>query len=250
MGIYINLPKVTTPWIYHNSGLKLISLSSDWSTWVTISDRNLWATSVYNYWDTLSNANCWALYQRGNDYVFYRTTAPSTSSSTTATSSYWPYYNCYISTFRTLAWDWSSTTNNDLWWDTTKSPIYVRQWPCDDWFHVPTQTEWINVVNIWTALWAWTTWEWWRINVMKYLKLPAWWSRAHNATFQYEWERWEYWTSSVNSSNAATAYFFRIYSTKVQTDWTAYKTYWYSIRPFKDEPTIPDDTWTVLYPTS
>ena len=37
---------------------------------ITISDKNCWATTVYNYWDTLSEANCWKYYQGWNNYWF------------------------------------------------------------------------------------------------------------------------------------------------------------------------------------
>ena len=57
-------------WIFHNPANWLISISWDWTTWITISDKNLWATAVYNDWATLSQANCWNYYQRWNNYWF------------------------------------------------------------------------------------------------------------------------------------------------------------------------------------
>lgn len=119
-----------TAWIYHNSTLGLISLSSDWTTWITIADKNLWATSVYNYWDTLSEANCWYYYQRGNNYWFARSWATSTTATKVDASSYWPwnYYNS--STFIIWANDsqkWDTSDNANLrWWTTLWLEISLR----------------------------------------------------------------------------------------------------------------------------
>lgn len=101
-----------TAWIYWSSTLGLISLSSDWVTWYTISDKNLWATNVWD--DGL-------YYQFGNDYWF----TPNPSSSYTSlqdTTGYWPN-NHYSDSHYVKRWDnssnWFSNTNNNIWgWDT------------------------------------------------------------------------------------------------------------------------------------
>ena len=112
----------TDAWVFYNSTLWLISVSWDWTTWYTIKDKNEWATTVYNSWDTLSESNCWYYYQRWNNYWFAWTWNITTSSTQVDASSYWPntangYYS--DSTFITWSEDWSSTSNDDLWWDTT-----------------------------------------------------------------------------------------------------------------------------------
>lgn len=97
----------------------IISLTSDWITGYTLEDKNLWATTVYNYWDTLSETNCWYFYQRWNNYWFPRTWPTTTSSVAIDTTGYWPwnYYN--NGTFITISWDWSSPANDNLrWWIT------------------------------------------------------------------------------------------------------------------------------------
>ena len=111
-------------WIYHNAAEWLISISSDWTTWITIQDKNLWATTVYNYWDTLSVANTGNTFQWWNNYPF-----PSTSSSESITTSttqvdttwYWPWNYYSSSTFIEISWDWSNPANNNLRW-------WVSQW--------------------------------------------------------------------------------------------------------------------------
>jgi hypothetical protein len=106
-------------WIFRDTTNWLISITSDWTTWYTIQDKNLWANTVYSDWDTLSEANCWKYYQWGNNYGFSWTWSITTSSTQVDASSYWPwnYYNS--STFITWLWDWSSVRNDNLrWWVT------------------------------------------------------------------------------------------------------------------------------------
>ena len=107
-------------WVFHNSTDGLISLSSDWTNWITIADKNLWATTVYHYGDTMSESNCGKFYQRWNNYWFPRTwTITDTSSTLVDASWYWPWNYYLDSTFITTSaspYDWSSVQNDNLWW--------------------------------------------------------------------------------------------------------------------------------------
>lgn len=109
-------------WVFRSSSLWLISLSSDWQTWITIQDKNLWATTVYNDWDTLSEANCGKYYQWGNNYWFPRTGSVTTSSTKVDARDYWPWNYYYSSTFITVSsrpYAWDTTDNANLrWWVT------------------------------------------------------------------------------------------------------------------------------------
>lgn len=103
--------------IYHSSTLWLISIKN-WDNRITIADKNLWATQVYNSWDTLSQSNCWKYYQWWNNYWFDFTWSLTTSSSTVNASTYWPtnYYNS--NTFIIINWGWDNSNNTNLrWWD-------------------------------------------------------------------------------------------------------------------------------------
>ena len=106
--------------IFHNATLWLISITSDWTTWYTISDKNLWATQVWNSWDTLSEANCGKFYQRWNNYGFAWTWSVTTSSTKVDASAYWPWNYYSSSTFIIGGYtDWSSVQNDNLrWWET------------------------------------------------------------------------------------------------------------------------------------
>lgn len=104
--------------IFHNPTLWLISISWDWTTWYTIMDKNLWATTVYNNWDTLSEANCGTYFQWWNNYWFPFSWSVTTSSTQVDASNYWPgnyyYSNIYITKF-----PWDSSANDNLRWRET-----------------------------------------------------------------------------------------------------------------------------------
>ena len=103
-------------WIFWSSADWLISLSSDGNNWITIQDKNLWATQVWNSWDTLSEDNCGKYYQRWNNYWFPRTWSVTTSSTQVDASAYWPWNYYSSSTFITNSSKWDSTDNGNLWW--------------------------------------------------------------------------------------------------------------------------------------
>lgn len=111
-------------WIFWSNTDWLISLSSDWQTWITISDKNLWATTVYNDWDTLSEANCGWYFQRWNNHMFPFTWSVTTSSTKVDASTYWPWNYYDSSTFITVSsspYRWDTTDNWNLRW-------WVTQW--------------------------------------------------------------------------------------------------------------------------
>ena len=123
--------------IFRDSSLWLISLSSDWTTWITIQDKNLGATTVWNSGDTLSEANCWNVFQWWNNNPFPWTQSSgtiTTSSTTVSVAWYWPW-NYYSSNTWITANPWQLTTdeNNLRWW--------VSQWT---WV---SQTSWNLVIN-------------------------------------------------------------------------------------------------------
>ena len=107
--------------IFWSSTLWLISISSNGTTWITLADKNLWATTVYNDWDTQTEANCGKYYQWGNNYGFPFTWSVTTSSTKVNAGSYWPWNYYSSSTFITVnTWapnSWDSSNNNNLrWW--------------------------------------------------------------------------------------------------------------------------------------
>lgn len=114
-------------WIFWNQTNWLISITSDWTTWYTIQDKNLWATSVYNDGDTLTQANMWNMYQWWNNYWFPSTWSVTTSSTQVNASTYWPWNYYSSDTFITRSgstYDWSSVQNDNLrWWEDWNVPV-------------------------------------------------------------------------------------------------------------------------------
>lgn len=248
-------PKIKSAWIYHNPSEWLLSISSDGTNWITITDKNLWATQVYNVWDTLSDANCGYMYQRWNNYWFSSIGTISTNTNTAVNTSSYSWQNPYSwSPF--IVWtsgspnDWSSNDNPDLWWDTTNTKI-ARKWPCPEWFHVATQSEWQALVTTMTGLGI-TTSQW--NKYQQYLKIPFSWYRKYNAwwsvTNQWTWACLWSTTTLINESNTRQAWDLWITSSVADyTDYSA-RAWWLSIRPMKNEPIIPNMTWTVIYQPS
>lgn len=103
-------------WIFYNSTDGIISISADGTTWISIQDKNVGATTVYNYWDTMSEANCWKLFQWGNNYWFPYAWASSTSGAAVNASWYWPGNYFSWSTFIAINGSWDSSSNSNLWW--------------------------------------------------------------------------------------------------------------------------------------
>lgn len=112
------------PGIYHNSELWLISISWDWENWITIADKNLWATST----DTGSTDSYWYYYQWWNNYWFPGSWF-TTSSTRVNASNYWPgnYYNNSVFITTSSNNDWSTIRNDNLWWWVTKQKDYYKR---------------------------------------------------------------------------------------------------------------------------
>lgn len=231
------------PWIYHNSTLWLISLSSDGTNWITIADKNLWATTVYNNWDTLSESNCGKYYQWGNNYGFPWTWSITTSSTTIDASTYWPW-NYYSSSTFIISWNswWDNSWNANLRWDTTNT-LEARRWPCSEWYHVPSSYELDKLILICTTLWAW------ELSGTNYsvTKMPFAWCRSEtDGSVSYQNSRALYWSSTPSTTDIG-KWIWIVNGSQASflSNWR--KTGGRLIRPFKNTPVQPDSSWTVLY---
>lgn len=231
---------------YWESGTQ-ITLTTD--TEYQMSDKNVWASTIWNYWDTVTTANGWNLFQWGNNYPFeiWRTWWVS---STHIDVSEYSWQNPFSSSTY-IYWDlwgssgwyktWMEPVNKDLWWDITNTNI-ARKWPCSNWFHIPIRFEWAAVMSIWIYVsWINTSITELQLsintaNIDKFVEdfhLPyCWW-----LNYEWVWGTWfNYWTSSWQPWAEANAYSLSIYN----------RTYWieslhssnavwtFAIRPFKN----------------
>lgn len=144
---------IVNPTITHDTvNWKIII--ANWTYHITMADKNLWATTVYENGDTLSEANCWKMYQWWNNYWFSWNWTVTTSSTKINTSSYWPW-NYYSSDTYTVwdanSTDWSTSQNDNLRWDVSNTE-YARQWPCPSWWHIPSKMEFENLIEMFIAI--------------------------------------------------------------------------------------------------
>lgn len=186
----------TSPWawVFYNSVLWLISISWNGTTWYTIADKNVWATTVYNSWDALSEANCGKFFQRWNNYWFPWTWTITTSATKIDATNYWPWNYYSSSAFITWSSGWDSSNNSNLrWWETwiqTLTNAITNKWVLsvngqtgdvviDEWntktFYISSTSDLTNAqaaydwyvagknpiifYNETTYILAWTTWK-------------------------------------------------------------------------------------------
>lgn len=234
---------LTIPWVYHNAALWLISLSSDWENWVTIADKNLWATTAYNDWDALSESNCGNYFQWWNNYAFPFTWSVSTATWKVNVQSYWPnnYYSSSLF-YINSDWSWTTTNNIDLWWDSTDT-LVARRWPCDSGYHIWTKSEYENILSILQSLSILPSGR--GDYIKQYLKMPYSWNRNYNnGNTNNQWNYWIYWTSSTTGDYSYQLSFYQWYWGNPSGN---YREQWVPIRPLKNEAVQPDNTWTVLF---
>lgn len=135
---------------------------TDWTTTITILDRNLWATAAWTWCEDINydlyHPKCsgidntyWYLFQWWNNYWFPSHWELSNMSSTLVSSPINIPYSS--STFITGHSNWMNDDSVvNLWWWATNDGSYnannrqitnaqERQWPCPDWFHVPSAWE-------------------------------------------------------------------------------------------------------------
>jgi len=165
-----------------------ITIDSGWKT-MTILDRDLWAKTywfhIYQDWSINVNFSDDAFgfaFQWGNNYGFktYKWEIPNpwgndpyninylrdtdlTWNTQVNASGYGPY-NYYSSN---IYFVWSNQSNrdssnndnlwgwrNDFWWknydlNDIEYTSLNRQWPCPNWYHIPSESEWEELYKIW-----------------------------------------------------------------------------------------------------
>ena len=222
--------------IWRNPQRELLTVEREWEWFVvTLSDKNLWATHVYNLWDECWLHNCWYYYQRWNNYWFELKDIYQKSYYTVDTTWYWPwnYYSSNvirIPTNRDLT-NWE--INEDLWWWVTWTMEAMR-WPCPEWFHVPKLEEFMR-------LYCWAHYD---------TVAPKWnniWIACFSAP---TWSITTFWTFTSECSNVVksrwtcdrvplnwTVFWWNLRTAQFWGTWTStvYANVWLAIRPFYNE---------------
>jgi hypothetical protein len=183
-------------WIFWSQELWLISIRATLEYWwITIADKNLWATEVFNRWDTLTEANCWHYYQRWNNHPFSWTTLPTNISTTRVDASVygpWNYYNS--STFINQSFNsWDDPVNSNLRW-------WVSQWTTYE--EVPTwetilKIKSVPMISSSAPIWV-SQWAYWYDTTNAVLKIYDW------TAWQTAWEvksvNWSTWVVVINDT--------------------------------------------------
>ncbi len=193
--------------------------------WYTLSACNVWSTVSGTWTSSYGKYFQWW----NNWWTFSWTITPTTS--LVDWSSYWPsnYYNntnfIWWASMST-PYDWSSVKNDDLWWNNTNTKE-AMQWPCEPWYHVPTQIEWSNLVNTW---WWWTNgWQ-----MMSDLKIANSWYRHRSDWVMYQmwdWNYVQYWASTPTWNDA---YRLDVSPTDIKVYFSMNRSFWLPIRCFKN----------------
>lgn len=230
-------------WIFHDIEEWTITLDN-WEESITIMDRNLWAEVAWTWEESF-----WYYFQRWNNHWFQLNSEIKTWKDLVTRDvalQYWPN-NWYDSDVQFVVmdnseevnrnlnlgnyflaavndnlrwWSWDSEIVNRMWeyvidqfrWD-TGNPRTERQWPCPEWFHVPSFGEihklfklWIDIKYPddiakkehvrWMSIWGGGN-QIWREFSNDLLLPMAWWIRFDgNATPHDQESEWFYWMSS------------------------------------------------------
>ena len=256
--------------------------------WFTIMDRNLWASVAWTTCDTTTNMwACGYLYQRWNNYGFPISANASsilTNDGLTWDNSY--NNNGYVSksfinggifdydvwsdrTHHDWVWWWANDVNyasiknsNWLYWDDGWDRN-LRQWPCPEWWHVPSAWEWSMLVNYWyytnysahpslsSNLYYFSD-STKREAFMNYFNIPFAGRRDYSDASLYgQGFIGSYWSSSpdsVSSPDSASSNYTRLLSLDSYVDTSDYlsRAYGRSVRCFKDSYVAPK-TYTLEF---
>ena len=115
-------------WIFHHDVLWVISLTNWSDKNITMYDKNVGATTVYNDWDSQTITNVGRFFQRWNYYWFGYWVSPADRDPFAVDTTWYGSGNPYSSnTFHTIAsWQdtWLSPSNDHLW-DDSKEEYFV-----------------------------------------------------------------------------------------------------------------------------
>ena len=114
---------------------------------ITLMDRNLWAEMIW-IWSDADEESYGYYYQWWNNHPFsYHKQNNQYTNERVDASWYWPNNRFIWNKFIKWSEDWSTVSNDNLWWwewDSEENGYndgWNRQWPCPDGYHVPSVWE-------------------------------------------------------------------------------------------------------------
>ena len=257
-------PQNTNTWVLWTDYQLIVQQNpNDTSQCITIMDRNLWATS-----DNISITDSYGYYyQRWNNYWFTFDSAKSTKQKG-STNVWSPDPGEYSDKHFHNATAWMSSFVNLWWWEHFSSmPTTVsawslpsnygeRQWPCPNWWHVPSAYEFSLLIEYWANENHETLWsmqyglnklgssemesfrEKFKIPQPGRLQPKNW---NSNPTEQNKWYQFYIWLSSANGSRPLR------FSDESSTFYYEYPGYWSSVRCMRDwYSCVTEITWCNL----
>ncbi len=193
-----------TPWVYYIWDQIMITNWTPEGTYV-IRNRNVWASISGT---TAASYGCH--FQWWNNYCFSAAWTVPTTESLVDASNYWPPINRYnhgiFIISKTTPFDWSNKQNDNIRGDTTSNAT-ARQWPCEVWYHVPSQREWSWLVETRQSIYTtgMTNWNLFRDTLL----LPMAGYRAWNGgAISSQSFQGNYWSSTPNWTSASRLSFF------------------------------------------
>ncbi len=244
------------------------------NNWIIIMDRNLWATVPWT-----GEGSYWYFYQWWNNYGFADTWEVEwTTELVTWNDSYshsWYYWNKFINTNNSFYWSDNNPHSNSWWWEWDEYENYRwyniinetaenRQWPCPDWWHVPSIWEWSKLVNFWfdynhknwynesPRLYRYSGNYWLShledtasMLIVNDLLIPWAWLRYNSTESKYQNQKYWYWYYYSSTPNI---YLYISYNNFCPDQSLSKHTYWYSVRCFKN--TYDPDIYTITFNTN
>ena len=255
--------------------------SASWWTW-TVTERNTWAKAVAWTWISLwwgsgnmtISADTSVLATKTDLNSKQDTLVSWTNIKTVNSNSLLGSWDIALNDVKVSATAPSSPTEWMTWYDTTNDQLKVydgtnwqvtgkeytawdgiliwsisissRQWPCEEWFHVPSAADWQWVWNIMNAMNPLLVANWGpRKN---YLHMPYAWGRDWNSLYG-QGSTGAYWSSSKGTEYTSFSCMLLMSNNYFYLNDEDERSWWHSIRAFKNEYVAPDNTWTVVFGT-
>ena len=140
-----NSSEINLPWIYWSPELELVTMSSDWNTWLTFKDKNVGATEVYPWNEHGGNYNMkwpeFEWWQRPTPKAWWHAMSYNDWDAGTwmlNTLGVWPYWWMDYATMYTISgwwlrwwrmWTWTPASLNYYWM------VEYGYWPYG-WFRI------------------------------------------------------------------------------------------------------------------